>query len=154
VMKETDVILLTDFSNSTGDAAFDGTLKQALAVKFEESPFLNIFPEAQIRETLGYMRRSSDEKVTADIGREICQRQNLKAMLSSEIAPLGSQYVITLNAVDCANGNVLARDQVQAASKEDVLKAVGEAALHMRGKLGESLPSVQRMNTPIEQATT
>ncbi len=153
-MKETDVILLTDFTNTTGDTAFDGTLKQALAVKFEESPFLNIFPEPQVRETLSYMRRLPDEKVTADIGREICQRQNLKAMLTSEIAPLGSQYVITLNAIDCDKGNVLARDQVQAPSKETVLKAVGEAAVHMRGKLGESLPSVQRMNAPIEQATT
>jgi len=153
-MKETDVILLTDFANTTGDAVFDGTLKQALAVKFEESSFLNVFPEQQIRDTLTFMRKPADEKLTPDIGREVCQRQNLKAMLNSQIAPLGTQFVITMVAVDCESGNVLARDQVQAPSKEGVLSAVGEAAVHMREKLGESLPMIQRMNMPIEQATT
>jgi tetratricopeptide (TPR) repeat protein len=153
-MKETDVILLTDFDNTTGDPSFDGTLKQALAVKFEESPFLNVFPEARVRETLEFMRRAPAEKLTAEIGREVCQRQNLKAMLNSQVAPLGSQFVITMVAVNCETGTVLARDQVQASSKESVLKAVGDTALHMRQKLGESLPTIQRMNAPIDQATT
>jgi tetratricopeptide (TPR) repeat protein len=154
VMKETDVILLTDFTNTTGDAMFDGTLKQALALKLEESTFLNVFPEQQIRETLTFMRRSPDEKVSPEIGREICQRQNLKAMMNGDIAQLGSQYVITLLATECGTGNVLARDQVQASTKEEVLKSVGQAAINMRQKLGESLPMIQKMNAPIEQATT
>src|SRR5207302_1000683 len=94
------------------------------------------------------------EKVMPQTGREICQRQNLKAMLSAEIAPLGSQYAITLIASACDSGTVIARDQVQATSKETVLKAVGDAAVHMREKLGESLRTIQRMNAPIEQATT
>jgi tetratricopeptide (TPR) repeat protein len=154
VMEESDVILLTDFVNTTGDPMFDGALKQALALKLEESPFLNVFPEQQVRETLSFMRRSPEEKVSAEIGREICQRRNLKAMMNAEIAQLGSQYVVTLNALDCATGDVLARDQIQAAKKEDVLKSLGNAAMHIRQKLGESLPMVQKMNAPIEQATT
>jgi tetratricopeptide (TPR) repeat protein len=154
VMTETDIIVLTDFSNTTGDAVFDGTLKQALALKLEESPFLNVFPEQQVRETLAFMRRPHDERVTPDLGREICQRQNLKAMMNGEIVQLGSQYVITLSAVNCDTGDVLARDQVQAASKEDVLQAIGTSAMNMRERLGESLRSIERMNTPINEATT
>jgi tetratricopeptide (TPR) repeat protein len=154
VMAETDVVLVSDFNNATGDPVFDGTLKQALELKLEESPFLNVFPEQQVRETLSFMRRSSDEKVSGDVAREICQRNNLKAMLNGEIAPLGKQYVLTLTAVACNSGDILARDQVQAGSKEDVLKAVGEVTMHMRQKLGESLRSIQTMNTRIDQATT
>jgi tetratricopeptide (TPR) repeat protein len=115
---------------------------------------LNVFPEARVRETLEFMRRAPEEKLTAEIGREVCQRQNLKAMLNSQVAPLGTQFVVTMVALNCETGTVLARDQVQASSKESVLKAVGDTALHMRQKLGESLPTIQHMNAPIDQATT
>ncbi|MFB3126729.1 MAG: winged helix-turn-helix domain-containing protein, partial [Candidatus Acidiferrales bacterium] len=153
-LTESDYILLTDFVNKTSDEVFDGTLKQALAVKLEESPFLNIFPERKARETLRLMEREPDERVTESIGREICERQGIKAMLLGEIAPLGTHYVISLNAVNCATGDSLAREQVEAEGKEEVLKALGSAASKVRGKLGESLASIEQFDTPIEQATT
>ena len=153
-LTESDFILLTDFVNTTGDSVFDGTLKQALAVKLEESPFLNVFPEQRVREALRLMNRSPDERVTGSVGREVCQRQNIKAMMTGEIAPLGSRYVLTLNAVNCQSGDSLAREQVEAASKEEVLSALGKAVSSLRGKLGESLSSIEKFDAPIEQATT
>jgi tetratricopeptide (TPR) repeat protein/tRNA A-37 threonylcarbamoyl transferase component Bud32 len=149
-----DVLLLTDFLNTTDDPVFDGTLKQALAVKLEESPYLNLFPERQVQETLRFMGRAEDERVTRELGQEICERQGIKALVTGEIAPLGSSYVITLSALECRSGEVLARQQVQAASKEQVLAAVGSAAVEMRMDLGESLASVEKFDAPVEQATT
>jgi tetratricopeptide (TPR) repeat protein len=146
--------LLTDFVNTTGDQAFDGTLKQALAVKLGESPFLNIFPEDRVRETLRLMNRSPDERVTATVGREICARQGIKAMITGQIAALGSHYVITLDAVNSRTGDSLARQQVEAPSKEAVLGTLGKASSTLRGQLGESLRSIEKLDTPIEQATT
>ena len=153
-LTESDYILLTDFTNTTGDSVFDGTLKQALAVKLEESPFLNVVPEQRIRKALEFMNRSPEERITPTIGREVCVRENIKAMLAGEIASLGNNYVITLNAVNCATGDSLAREQVEAEGKEEVLRALGSAASNVRGKLGESLTSIQQFDTPIEQATT
>ncbi len=153
-LSESDFLLLTDFVNTTGDPVFDGTLKQALAVKLEESPFLNIFPDERVRETLRLMERSPDERITRTLGREICQRQGVRALMTGEIAPLGSHYVVTLNALSCAGGDSLARQQVEAESKEEVLEALGRAASKMRRKLGESLASLERFDAPIEQATT
>ena len=153
-LTESDSILLADFVNTTGDSVFDGTLKQALAMKLEESPFLNIVPEQRVRKTLGLMGRPADERVTPTIGQEICQRQGTKAMMTGEIAGLGSQYVITLNAVNCQTGDSLAREQVQAAGKEEVLAALGQAASRLRGKLGESLSSIEKYDKPIVEATT
>jgi DNA-binding winged helix-turn-helix (wHTH) protein/tetratricopeptide (TPR) repeat protein len=153
-LTESDYILLTDFVNATGESVFDGTLKQALAVKLEESPFLNIVPERRVRETLRFMNRSVDEPVTASIGREVCQRQGVKAIMISEIAVLGSHYVITLDAEDCHTGDSLAREQVEARSKEEVLRGLGQAISRLRGKLGEALNSIEKHDVPIEQATT
>jgi tetratricopeptide (TPR) repeat protein len=153
-LTESDYILLTDFVNTTGDSVFDGTLKQALAIKLEESPFLNIVPEQRVQETLGLMNRPAEERVIGVVAREICQRQGVKATLESTIASLGSQYVLTLNAVNCQTGASLAREQIEAGSKEAVLGALGRAATRLREKLGESLSSIEKYDAPIEQATT
>jgi tetratricopeptide (TPR) repeat protein/predicted Ser/Thr protein kinase len=153
-LTERDTILLADFTNTTGESAFDGTLKQALAVQLEQSPFLNLAPERQVRETLRYMGRSPDERVTGEIAREVCERQSLKAMLTGSIASLGSHYVLALEAVNCRTGDSLAREQVEAASREQVLTTLGKAASELRGKLGESLSSIQKFDVPLTQATT
>lgn len=149
-----DSILLADFVNTTGDSVFDGTLKQALAVQLEQSPYLNLLPESRIREALRFMGRQPDERITNEIAREICLREGVKAMLTGSIASLGTQYVITLSAVNAQTGDVLAREETQADSKEHVLKSLDAAASHLREKLGESLASVQKFATPLEQATT
>ena len=151
---EADAILLADFNNTTGDAVFDGTLKQALAVKLEESPFLNVVSDQRVRETLAYMNRPADTPVTAPVAKEICQRQGIKATLLGDIASLGNTYVVTLRAENCQTGDVLAREQATAAGKDQVLTALGTAVTSMRRKLGESLASIDRNDRPIEQATT
>jgi serine/threonine protein kinase/tetratricopeptide (TPR) repeat protein len=153
-LTERDSILLADFVNTTGDAVFDGTLKQALAVQLEQSPYLNLVPDQTIRKTLQFMGRPADERVTGNVAREICERQKIKAMLSGSIATLGSEYVVALDAVNCRTGESLARDQITAPKKEAVLAAVGKAASSLRGKLGESLASVQKFDTPVTEATT
>jgi serine/threonine protein kinase/tetratricopeptide (TPR) repeat protein len=153
-LTESDSILLTDFTNTTGDAVFDGTLKQALAVKLAESPFLNIVSDHRVNETLRFMGRPPEERVTPALGREICQRQNVKAMMTGEIAPLGSNYVVTLKALNCQTGDELASVQREATSKEEVLKTLGSAATSIRGDLGEALSTIEKFNTPIEEATT
>ncbi len=149
-----DTILLTDFVNTTGEEVFDGTLKQALSVQLGQTPFLNIFPEERVRETLRFMSKSPDERITKEIGREICQRQNIKAMLTGSIASLGSHYVITLEAINAQNGDPIAREQVEAEKKEKVLSALNTAASNLRQKLGESLSSIKKYDVSIEQATT
>jgi serine/threonine protein kinase/tetratricopeptide (TPR) repeat protein len=153
-LTEKDSILLADFVNTTGDPVFDGTLKQALAVQLEQSPYLNMVPDRTIRSALQFMGRSTDERVTGSVAREICEREHIKAMLSGSIATLGSQYVVALDATNCATGDSLAREQVTAATKEAVLSAVGKAASSLRGKLGESLASIQKFDTPVTEATT
>ncbi len=139
---------------TTGDEVFDGTLKQALAVDLEQSPFLQVIPPSRVQETLKYMGRQPNERLTNDVARELCQRVGSKAMLSGSIASLGSQYVLTLNAINCQTGESLAQEQAQAESKEKVLMALGGAVSKMRGKLGESLASVQKYDVPIDQVTT
>jgi serine/threonine protein kinase/tetratricopeptide (TPR) repeat protein len=153
-LTEKDTILLADFVNTTGDAAFDGTLKQAFAMQLEQSPFLNIFSDEGVRETLRLMGRSPDERVTKDVAREICQRHGLKAYLSGSISNLGSHLVITLEAVNAQTGDTLARQQVEAESKEQVLSTLGRAATKLREKLGESLISIQKYDAPIEATTS
>jgi len=153
-LTERDYILLVDFVNTTGEPVFDGTLKQALAVQLEQSPFLNIFPEERVRQTLRYMGRSPDERVTSALAREICEREGIKAMLTGSIESLGSHYVITLDAVNGHTGDSLAREQLETDSKEHVLGELGKAASRIRGKLGESLSSIQKFDAPIEEATT
>jgi len=153
-LTEKDSVLLADFINTTGDGVFDGTLKQALAVELEESPYLNIFPESRIHEALRFMGRSPDERVTSAVAREICLREGVKAMLTGSISSLGSHYVVTLEAVNAQSGDSLAREQAEAESKEQVLKSLDVAASSLRGKLGESIGSVQKFATPLEAATT
>jgi len=153
-LTEKDTILLADFVNTTGDGIFDGTLKQALAVQLGQSPFLNIFPEQGVRDTLQLMNRSPDERVTRDVAREICERRGLKAMLTGSISNLGSHYVITLEALNGRTGETIAREQSEAESKEQVIRTLGQAATKLREKLGESLGSIQKFDAPIEEATT
>jgi serine/threonine protein kinase/tetratricopeptide (TPR) repeat protein len=153
-LTESDVLLLTDFTNTTGDPVFDDTLKQALAVKLEESPYLNILPERQVQEALGYMGREAEDRITPEVAHEICEREGLKALVRGEIAPLGSNFVVTLTADECLSGRTLAREQVEASSKEGVLAAVGTAAVEIRRELGESLVSIEKYDAPVEQATT
>jgi serine/threonine protein kinase/tetratricopeptide (TPR) repeat protein len=149
-----DSVLLADFVNTTGDAVFDGTLKQALAVQLEQSPYLNIVPDSKIRDALRLMGRSGNERITNDVAREICQRQGIKALLTGSIASLGIHYVLTLAALNGATGDALAHEQVEVDSKEQVLKSLDKAASSMRQKMGESLASVQQFAKPLEQATT
>jgi len=153
-LTEKDSILLTDFVNTTGDPVFDGTLKKALAVDLEQSPFLNVFPEARVRQTLKFMGKTGDERITTEIGREISQRNGIKAMLVGSIASLGSQYVVTLDAVNSATGDSLGQAQAQAGSKEQVLAALNDAAGKIRQRLGESLASIQKFDKPVQEATT
>ena len=153
-LTEKDSVVLADFDNKTGDAVFDGTLKQALAVQLEQSPYLNIVPEQGIHETLRYMGRSPDTQLTSALAREICLREDAKVMLAGSIASLGSHYVINLSAVNCQTGEFAAQEQVEADSKEHVLQALGQSASSLRAKLGESLSSIQKFDTPVEQATT
>jgi tetratricopeptide (TPR) repeat protein/tRNA A-37 threonylcarbamoyl transferase component Bud32 len=153
-LTEKDIIVLADFSNTTGDAVFDDTLKQALSVGLQQSPFLNILADQKMKETLGLMGRSSGERMNEETAREVCQRTGSAAVLAGSISSLGSQYVLGLKAVNCNSGDMLAQEQAQAARKEDVLKALDEATTKLRAKLGESLSSIQKFDTPIEQATT
>src|SRR5271155_5997830 len=153
-LTEKDSVLLADFVNTTGDPVFDGTLKQALAVQLEQSPYLNLLPESRVRQALGFMGRKPDERISNDVAREICLREGAKAMLTGSIASLGSHYVITLSALNAQTGDVLAREETEADSKEQVLKSLDSAASSLRGKLGESIGSVQKFATPLEQATT
>ena len=153
-LTERDTVLLTDFVNTTGEPVFDGTLKQALAVQLGQTPFLNLFPEERVRETLRFMGRSPDDRITRDVGREICQRQGIKAMLAGSITRLGSNYVITLEAINPQSNDPFASEQVEAGSKEKVLASLGTAASNLRQKLGESLSSIKKYDVAIEQATT
>jgi serine/threonine protein kinase/tetratricopeptide (TPR) repeat protein len=153
-LTEKDSILLTEFVNTTGDPVFDGTLKQALATQLEQSPFLNIVPESKIQEALQFMGRPASERVTSEVGREICQRQNIKAMMTGSISGIGSHYLVQLKALNGQTGDAIASEQVEVNSKEEVLKGMDRAATQIRGKLGESLSTVQQFATPLEQATT
>ena len=153
-LTEKDSVLLTDFVNTTGDAVFDGTLKQALAVQLAQSPYLNILPDSRVQRALRFMGRSPDERLTKDIAHEICLREGVKAMLTGSISGLGSHYVITLEAINAQTGDTLDREQVEADSKEQVLKSLDKSASSLREKLGESIGSVQKFATPLEAATT
>jgi tetratricopeptide (TPR) repeat protein len=153
-LSETDTVVLADFTNKTGDAVFDDTLRQGLAVQLEQSPFLSLVSDQRARQTLQLMGKPADQKLTPEIARELCERTASKAYLSGTISSLGSQYVLGISAVNCQTGDTLAQEQVTADSKERVLPALGEAATKLRGRLGESLKSVQKLATPIEQATT
>ena len=153
-LTESDLVLLGDIANRTGDPVFDEMLEAALAINLEQSPFLNLFPRDRIRDMLRYMERSPEEPVTPQIAREICQRQGIKAYITGSIEILGRNYVISLEATNAHTGEVIAREQVEVDARERILHALGQASSSMRGRLGESLPSIQKYDTPLEQATT
>ena len=153
-LTDKDTIVLADFANSTGDPVFDDTLKTALSVSLNQSPFLNVLPENKVAATLKLMTRPRDTKLTRDVARELCQRADSKAYIAGSIASLGNEYVLGLKAMNCQSGDPLAEQQVTAASKEKVLDALGEAASKLRGELGESLATVQKFDVPLAEATT
>jgi DNA-binding winged helix-turn-helix (wHTH) protein/tetratricopeptide (TPR) repeat protein len=153
-LTEKDTIVLGDFTNTTGDAIFDDTLKTALSVSLRQSPFLNVLSDSEVTKTLQEMTRPADTKLTPEVARELCQRAGSKAYLAGTIGSLGSQYVLGLKAVNCRSGDTLAEEQVTAASKEKVLDTLGQAASKLRGELGESLATVQRLDVPLAEATT
>jgi eukaryotic-like serine/threonine-protein kinase len=153
-LTEKDTIVLADFTNTTGDPVFDGTLRQGLSAQLEQSPFLNLLSDQRIAQTLSLMSQPKDARVTQELGREVCQRTASAATVEGSIASLGSQYVLGLNAVNCHNGDVLAQEQVTTNAKEQVLKVLGDAARELRGKLGESLATVQKYDAPVENVTT
>ena len=152
-LTEKDTVVLADFDNKTGDAVFDDALKQALAVELGQSPFLNILSDRKVEETLHLMGQKSNERITRDIARELCVRTGSKAIILGTISNLGGQYVIGVDAVGCNNGDTLAKEQEEAAGKQDVLKALGKAAVSLRARLGESLASVQKFDVPVEATT-
>jgi serine/threonine protein kinase/tetratricopeptide (TPR) repeat protein len=152
-LTDKDTILLADIINTTGDSVFDGTLKQGLTVQLGQSPFLSLFSDARVRQTLRLMGHSPDDRVTVEIAREICQRQGLKALITGSIASLGSHYVLTLQAINSQNGEMIASEQGEAESKEQVLKTLSQTAIKLREKLGESLNSVERFDAPLEVTT-
>ncbi|MGB2886094.1 MAG: protein kinase [Candidatus Acidiferrales bacterium] len=153
-LTDKDTIVLADFTNTTGEAVFDGTLRQALTVQLEQSPFLSFVSEQRIQQTLRLMGQPADARLTPEITRELCQRTDSAAVLDGSIANLGSQYVLGLKAVNCRTGDSLAEEQERATGKEQVLAAMDKAAVKLRKKLGESLSTAQKFDTPVEQATT
>jgi eukaryotic-like serine/threonine-protein kinase len=153
-LTEKDTIVLADFTNTTGDSVFDGTLRQGLTVQLEQSPFLSLVPDQRIQQTLRLMGQPPDARLTLEIARDLCQRTEGAAVLDGSIASLGSQYVLGFKAENCRTGDSLAGEQVRATGKEQVLAAMDKAAANLRSKLGESLSTVQKFDTPIEQATT
>ena len=154
VLTSKDSIVLADFTNTTGDPVFDGTLRQGLAAQLEQSPFLNIVSDAQIAGTLRLMGQSSGTHLSRELARQVCQRNNSAAVLDGSISNIGSQYVLGLNALNCHTGAILAQVQTTANGKEQVLTALGRAATEIRGKLGESLASIQKYNAPLADVTT
>jgi serine/threonine protein kinase/Flp pilus assembly protein TadD len=152
-LTEKDTIVLGDFDNTTGDAVFDGALKQALAVQLGQSPFLNILSDRKVGETLRLMGRQANDRITQDVAKELCTRTGSKAFLVGSISNLGGQYVIGVDAIGCSSGDTLAKEQEEAATKQDVLKALTKAAASLRGKLGESLASIQKFDVPVEATT-
>jgi eukaryotic-like serine/threonine-protein kinase len=153
-LTEKDTIVLAEFTNTTGDPVFDGTLRQGLSAQLEQSPFLSLLSDQRVAQTLALMAQPKDARLTRELAREVCQRTASAATIEGSISSLGSQYVLGLKAVNCRSGDVLANEQATASGKEQVLKAVGEAATKIRQKLGESLASVQKYDAPAENVTT
>ena len=150
---EKDSILVADFTNMTGDPVFDDTLRQGLAVQLEQSPFLKLVSDDRIQQALRMMGQPADARLT-QVARELCERTASAAVLEGSIAQIGTQYLLTLKAVNCASGETLASTEAQASDKNHVLDALGKTASEIRNKLGESLSTVQKFDTPLEQATT
>jgi eukaryotic-like serine/threonine-protein kinase len=152
-LTEKDTVVIADFTNSTGDPVFDDALKQALSVQLGQSPFLNILSDRRVEETLHLMGRPSNERISRDVARELCVRTGSKAIVLGSISNLGGQYVLGVDAVGCSSGDTLAQEQEEAASKQEVLKALGKAVTNLRAKLGESLATIQKFDVPVEATT-
>jgi serine/threonine protein kinase/tetratricopeptide (TPR) repeat protein len=153
-LTEKDSIVLADFENTTGETVFDGALKQALAVQLGQSPFLNIVSDRRMEETLRLMGRPTTEKISRDVARELCIRTGSKAFLQGSISKLGDHYLVGIDAIGCNTGDALAKEQEEATSRNDVLKALGKSATGLRTKLGESLATVQKFDVPVEATTS
>jgi DNA-binding winged helix-turn-helix (wHTH) protein/tetratricopeptide (TPR) repeat protein len=153
-LTDKDRVVLADFENTTGDAVFDGTMRQGLGVQLEQSPFLSLVSDATVKQTLRLMNQPPDARLTPDIAQQLCLRTGSTAVLNGSIAKLGDQYVLGLKATNCATGESLVQEQVTAERKEEVLNALAQAASHLRTRLGESVGTVQKYNTPLEQVTT
>ena len=153
-LTEKDSIIVADFSNGTSDAVFDDTLKTALTIALDQSPFLNVLSESRVAKTLKLMTKPANTKLTADVAREVCVRTGSKAYVAGSITSLGTDYVLALKAVDCQTGETLGQQQVTAERKEKVLNALGKAAASLRSQLGESLATVQRFDAPLAEVTT
>jgi len=154
VLTSKDAIVVADFTNTTGDAVFDGALRQGLAAQLEQSPFLHIVSEQQLAQAMQFMGKPADSRLTGDVGKQVCERTSSVATLNGSIAQIGSQYNLVLKAVNCATNETIASSEAQAADKNHVLNALTELAAGMRSKLGESLASIQKFGTPAEQVTT
>ena len=153
-LTDRDTIVLADFANATGDPVFDGTLRQGLSVQLEQSPFLSIIPDEKIQQTLGLMGQPVDAKLVPAIAREVCQRTASAAVLDGSIGKIGTQYLLTLKAINCKSGETLASTEAQASDENHVLNALGKVSVEIRNKLGESLSTIQKFDTPLEEATT
>jgi serine/threonine protein kinase/Tfp pilus assembly protein PilF len=153
-LTDKDELILADFTNKTGDPVFDSTLKEALAIQLEQSPMIQLVSDAELHNNLQYLGQPKDQRITPDLAQQIGQRLGVKAYLAGTIEPLGSSYVISINAVNCATGEVFGREQVTAADKTGVLPAVSTAATNMRARLGESLSSIQKLSSPYTNVTT
>jgi tetratricopeptide (TPR) repeat protein len=153
-LTDKDTVVVADFENSTGDPVFDDTLKTALTVALDQSPFLNVLPDTQVAATLKMMTRPADTRLTPDVARELCERAGATTYIGGSIANLGNEYVVGLKAVNCQSGDPLVQEQVTAEGKEKVLGAVGDAAAKLRRQLGESISTIKKLDVPLEQATT
>ena len=153
-LSDKDTIVLADFTNATGDAVFDDTLRQGLSVQLEQSPFLSIVPEQAIQQTLHMMGQPATVRLTPELAREVCQRTESKAVIEGSIAQIGTQYSLILKAVNCQNGESLSSTETEASDKNHVLDALGKASSEIRSKLGESLRTVQKFDRPLQQSTT
>jgi serine/threonine protein kinase len=153
-LTDKDTVVLADFTNTTGDSVFDGTLRQGLSVQLEQSPFLSIISDQQTRQTLQMMGQKPDAKLTSNVARELCQRAGSAAVLEGSIAQIGTPYLLTVKVVNCTRGEMLASTEAQASDKSHVLDALGKTASDIRNKLGESLSTLQKFDAPLEQATT
>jgi eukaryotic-like serine/threonine-protein kinase len=153
-LTDKDTIVLADFTNTTGDPVFDDTLRQALTVALNQSPFLNVLGESKVASTLKLMAKPATTPLTPEVASEVCQRAGSKVYISGSVATLGTEYVLGLKAVNCQNGDVIAQEQSTAASKEKVLEALGQATAKLRGQLGESIASIKKFDAPLADATT
>ena len=153
-LTDKDTIVLADFVNRTGDPVFDDTLRQGLAIQLQQSPFLSLISEERIRRTLPLMNQPADAGLTPELAQGVCARTGSAAVLEGSIATLGSQYVLGLRAKQCTTGDILADEQAQVARKEEVLTTLSEIATRFRTRVGESLATIEKHSTPLEEATT